>query len=227
MIFDTKNDRSRLVGIFGLLFFYLIMFLGSKSPFYINWSLVFWGSIMQFVSAFLVLRWQWSSDRFNDASHYIVTFLEFTYNGTNFVYGFLSSPPNICGMNPIFAFSALQILIFFAAIVNLLFYYGIIQIILKWMAFFMQSTLGTTATESLNACACTFLGLSEAPLLIKPYLNKMTPSEIHAVMTAGFACVAGKLTAKQDNGKKRKRIFKYDTSSVSDCPTKAFLVILL
>uniref|UniRef100_A0A914Y9R1 Concentrative nucleoside transporter C-terminal domain-containing protein n=1 Tax=Panagrolaimus superbus TaxID=310955 RepID=A0A914Y9R1_9BILA len=69
------------------------------------------------------------------------------------------------------------------------------QVVLKWMAWFMQITLGTTAAESLNSCACIFLGQSEAPLLIKPYLMKMTASELHAVMTSGFACIAGSLFA--------------------------------
>jgi pyrimidine nucleoside transport protein len=69
------------------------------------------------------------------------------------------------------------------------------QAVLKRMAWLMQKTLGTTATESLNACACIFLGQSEAPLLIRPYLSKMTTSELHALMTSGFACIAGSLFA--------------------------------
>ena len=85
--------------------------------------------------------------------------------------------------------------IYFGAIVAVLYYLGVMQFILTRMAWLMQKTLGTTAAESLDACACIFLGQSEAPLLIQPYLTKMTKSELHAVMTVGYACVAGSLFA--------------------------------
>ncbi|KAE9551262.1 hypothetical protein FO519_005519 [Halicephalobus sp. NKZ332] len=195
LLIDTRNDRSRLVGLGGMAFFVLFMFVVSKSPSKINWRPVIWGFFMQFVLGLLVLRWDWGSDKFQRLSHYIVVFLDYTTNGTDFVYGFLSTPPNICGMEPVFAFSSIQVVIYFGSIVALLYYYGVMQVVLKWMAWFMQITLGTTATESLNSCACIFLGQSEAPLLIKPYLDKMTPSEIHAVMTSGFSCIAGSLFA--------------------------------
>uniref|UniRef100_A0AC34QNM9 Sodium/nucleoside cotransporter n=1 Tax=Panagrolaimus sp. JU765 TaxID=591449 RepID=A0AC34QNM9_9BILA len=209
IIIDTWHDRTRLIGVGGMAFFIFFMFVFSKSPSQINWRPVIWGFFLQFVLGLLVLRWDWGRDKFERASHYIVVFLDYTNNGTEFVYGFLSAPPNICGMDPVFAFSSIQVVIYFGSIVALLYYYGIMQVILKWMAWFMQITLGTTATESLNACACIFLGQSEAPLLIKPYLDKMTAtpllikpyldkmtaSEIHAVMTSGFSCIAGSLFA--------------------------------
>ncbi|KHJ86810.1 transporter gate domain protein, partial [Oesophagostomum dentatum] len=90
---------------------------------------------------------------------------------------------------------ALQVLVFFSSVVSLLYYYGIIQWILSKLARVMQLTLGTTAVESLNACACVFLGQSEAALLIRPYLEKQTASELHAIMTSGFSCIAGSLFA--------------------------------
>lgn len=106
----------------------------------------------------LVLRWKWGGERFNDASDLVIKFLKFTDNGTSFVYGFLAAPPNICGMDPVFAFSSIQVVVYFGSIVALLYYFGIMQAVLKRMAWIMQKTLGTTATESLNACACIFLG---------------------------------------------------------------------
>lgn len=164
----------------------------------------------------LVLKWDAGSDAFNwfsdqvdlpppppsppssllySLSLQIVTFLDYTNAGTEFVYGFLAVPPNICGMTGVFAFTvllllplpfpppfppfiysslqSLQVVIYFGSIVALLYYYGIMQFIVKCMAYFMQATLvghsfipppsfsssqGTTATESLNACACIFLG---------------------------------------------------------------------
>ena len=174
LIIDTRNDRSRLVGLGGMAFFVLFMFIFSTAPSRIKWRPVIWGFFIQFVLALLVLRWEWSSDKFQKMSDYIIVFLEYTNSGTSFVYGFLVDPPNICGMNQaIFAFSSIQVVIFFGAVVSLLYYYGIIQVVLKWMAWFMQITLGTTATESLNACACVFLGQSEAPLLIKVKIQRI------------------------------------------------------
>uniref|UniRef100_A0A915B599 Sodium/nucleoside cotransporter n=1 Tax=Parascaris univalens TaxID=6257 RepID=A0A915B599_PARUN len=195
IIVDTKNDRGRLMGLSAMAFFLAFMFLMSANSARINWRPVCWGYFIQFIFGLLILRWHWGSDKFSKLSHYIVVFLDYTYEGTTFVYGFLSDPPNICGMSAVFAFSSIQVVIYFGAIVALLYYYGIMQLLLKKMAWLMQITLGTTATESLNACACVFLGQSEAPLLIKPYIVKMTPSEIHAVMTSGFSCIAGSLFA--------------------------------
>ncbi|TMS35220.1 hypothetical protein L596_002669 [Steinernema carpocapsae] len=196
LAFDTVGDRNRLMGLVGMAFFISFMFLFSKNPARIDWRPVAWGFFIQFVLGLLVLRWEWGSTKFGQASNLIVGFLDFTNNGTVFVYGFLADPPNICEMKEgVFAFTSVQVVIYFGAIVALLYYYGIMQVVLKKMAWFMQITLGTTATESLNACACIFLGQSEAPLLIKPYLDRMTASEIHAVMTSGFSCIAGSLLA--------------------------------
>ncbi|VDK45707.1 unnamed protein product [Anisakis simplex] len=195
IIVDTRNDRRRLIGLSGMAFFLAFMFLVSHNTARINWRPVAWGYFIQFIFGLLILRWDWGKDKFEKLSYYIVGFLDFTYSGTSFVYGFLSAPPNICGMDPVFAFSSIQVVVYFGAIVSLLYYYGIMQVVLKKMAWIVQLTLGTTATESLNACACIFLGQSEAPLLIKPYLTKMTASEIHAVMTSGFSCIAGSLFA--------------------------------
>lgn len=77
----------------------------NHSHFQINWRPVAWGFFLQFILGLLVLRWTWGKDKFERAAHYIVVFLDYTNNGTEFVYGFLSAPPNICGMDPVFAFS--------------------------------------------------------------------------------------------------------------------------
>lgn len=144
---------------------------------------VFWGVLIQFVLGLLVLRWEQGSAGFRDASDAIVRFLDYTKNGTDFVYGFLSTPPNICGVAPVFIFTVslvisnqqitflwfqkyimwiviqvLQVIIYFGAIVAVLYYFGIMQFFLSKIALMMQLTMGTTATESLNAAACIFLG---------------------------------------------------------------------
>ncbi|VDP03492.1 unnamed protein product [Heligmosomoides polygyrus] len=143
----------------------------------------------------LCLRWKWGSILFARLADLIVNFLQLTNLGTEFVYGFLSKPPPICNMEPVFVFSALQVLVFFGSVVSLLYYYGIMQWILKRMAYLMELTLGTTAVESLNACGCVFFGQAEAGVLIRPYLEKQTTSELHAIMASGFSCIAGSLFA--------------------------------
>jgi pyrimidine nucleoside transport protein len=105
IIFDTSNDRSRLVGLGGMAFYILLMFLFSAHPGRINWRPVILGFLLQFIMGLLVLRWDWGGQRFNDASDLVIKFLKYTDNGTSFVYGFLAAPPNICGMDPVFAFS--------------------------------------------------------------------------------------------------------------------------
>ncbi|VDM69837.1 unnamed protein product [Strongylus vulgaris] len=92
-------------------------------------------------------------------------------------------------------FQSIHVLVFFSAVVSLLYYYGIIQWILGKTGRIMEATLGTTAAESLNACACVILGQSEAALLIKPCLETQTASELHAIMASGFSCIAGSLFA--------------------------------
>ena len=88
---------------------------------------------------------------------------------------------------------AIQTLLYFGSVIAILYYFGIIQFILRQMAWVMQFTLGTTAAESLNAAGCVFLGMTEGPLMIRPYFSKMTASELHTVFASGFACVAGSL----------------------------------
>nr|CAD2141926.1 unnamed protein product [Meloidogyne enterolobii] len=171
------------------------MVLFSHNASKIVWHPVIFGFFLQFALGLCILRWEWGSTMFNKFADSVLVFLEFTHNGTDFVYGFVSSPPNICGMEPIFAFRGIQVVVYFGSVVALLYHFGILQFVIKKMAWFVQLTLKTTATESLNACACVFFGMSEAPLLIRPYLEKMTASELHSVMTTGFSCIAGAVFA--------------------------------
>ncbi|KAF7636325.1 Nucleos_tra2_C domain-containing protein [Meloidogyne graminicola] len=195
MIWDCRNSPHRLSGMAGLIFFFIIMCLFSHKPTNIKWRPVVWGFLLQFIFGVIVLRWEWGASRFIELSDMAILMLDFTYNGTDFTYGFLSSPPNICGMEPIVAFRFLQVIIYVGALVSVLYFYGIIQAVLKRLAWLMQLTMGTTATESLNACSCVLLGNAESPMLIRPYIEKMTSSELHAIMTTGFSCIAGSVFA--------------------------------
>ncbi|KRX27741.1 Sodium/nucleoside cotransporter 2 [Trichinella nelsoni] len=161
----------------------------------INWRPVIWGFAIQFCIGLFALQWEYGVVAFEFISEKIVAFLDFAQYGASFTYGFLVNPPPICGMNAVFAFSVLQAILYFGAFVALLYQLGVMQLVLIKVAWLVQITLGTTATESLNAVASIFLGLSEAPLLIKPYLSQLTHSEVFAIMCAGFASVAGSLFA--------------------------------
>uniref|UniRef100_F1L1R8 Sodium/nucleoside cotransporter n=1 Tax=Ascaris suum TaxID=6253 RepID=F1L1R8_ASCSU len=193
IIIDSANSRIRLRSVGGMAMFLFLAFICSANPSKIKWRPVICAVLLQFIVGVLVLRWPAGNEAFRWFSEQVVTFLNYAMVGTAQTYGFASSPPEICGFSAVFIFSSLQIIIYFGAIVSVLYYLGIIEAILSRIAWLMQYTVGTTAAESLNAAACIFLGQTEAAILIEPALKTMTESEIHAVMAAGFACIAGSL----------------------------------
>lgn len=111
-------------------------------------------------------------------------FLSYTLAGSSFVFGDLL-------VKDVFAFQALPIIIFFGCVMSILYYLGLVQWVVQKIAWFLQITMGTTATETLAVAGNIFVGMTEAPLLIRPYLADLTFSEIHAVMTGGFATISG------------------------------------
>ncbi|KAK0393288.1 hypothetical protein QR680_000135 [Steinernema hermaphroditum] len=194
IVIDSAGQRIRLMSAAGLVMYIILSVLVSANPGRIKWRPVIGGILLQFCVGVLVLRWPQGNTAFQWVSKQVVTFLDYTTKGTVFTYGFVSEPPSqICGFGTVFVYTALQIIIYFGAIVSVLYYLGVIEAVLSRVAWVMQYTVGTTAAESLNAAACIFLGQTEAAILIEPALVTMTDSEIHAVMTAGFACIAGSL----------------------------------
>ncbi|KAK7065211.1 hypothetical protein SK128_010433 [Halocaridina rubra] len=137
----------------------------------------------------IVLKWSVGEAIFKCLAAKVATFLAFTDEGSSFVFGLLVYEYEI------FAFKVLSVTLFFSFCIQILYYFGVMQWIVIKMGWFLQITIGTTACESVNAAANIFLGQTEAPFLIKPYLPKMTKSEIHAVMTGGFATIAGSVLA--------------------------------
>ncbi|KAI6235523.1 Sodium/nucleoside cotransporter [Aphelenchoides besseyi] len=192
---DTRGDRIRLRSLAGMFAFIIMAFICSANPSRIKWHPVVGGLILQFCVGLVVLRWSAGNVVIKFVADEAVVFLDFTTVGTKQIYGFISEMPKICGIRTVFIFTSLQIIIYFGAVVSVLYYYGIIQAVLSRIAWFMQHTIGTTAAESLNAAACIFLGQTEAAILVEPALISMTDSEIHSVMTAGYACIAGSLFA--------------------------------
>ncbi|CAD5217687.1 unnamed protein product [Bursaphelenchus okinawaensis] len=193
LILDCNGEYTRLRSLGGVGVFVFICILCSANPGKIKWRPVIGGILLQFSAGILVLRWETGNKVLQAVAEEIVKFLHYTFVGTLQTYGFIVKMPDICGMAMAFVFTSLQIIIYFGAVVSVLYYYGVIQVVLSKVAWVMQHTIGTTAAESLNAAACIFLGQTEAAILIEPALLTMTDSEIHTVMTAGFACIAGSL----------------------------------
>jgi len=181
---DTAKEPERLMSLLGLLIFTLIGFLFSKHRSQVKWRPVIWGFGLQFVFGLLILRtspgrsfFKWLGDR-------VTLFLAFSDSGAKFIFGDLVS-------NRYFAFKVLPVVIFFSAFVYMIYYLGIMQVVITKIAWLMQISMGTSAAESLNAAGNIFIGQTESPLLIRPFLLDLTKSEIHAVMTGGFATIAG------------------------------------
>ncbi|GAB6028853.1 hypothetical protein CHUAL_004655 [Chamberlinius hualienensis] len=213
LVVDAKDHYNRLISVSGIAVLILLGFLFSKYPHRIRWRHVFWGLGLQFLLALFVLRWEVGKEVFECLGDKVQTFLNFTNQGSSFVYGYLVTgiltgwtnvtindtvviqsiplPPQ----QQLFAFQVLSVMFFFSFCVSILFYYGSMQWMVEKMGWLLQVSIGTTACESMNAAGCIFLGQTEAPLMIKPYLPMMTKSEIHAVMTGGFANVAGSTLA--------------------------------
>ena len=211
ILVDTADDPSRLVSAGGILVLVLLGLVFSKHPGHVVWRHVVWGLGLQFILGLLILRWDLGKAVFDCLGQKVKTFLDFTDAGSGFVFGYLvtQQPFYPASLNNtiartvaqdintaqaigfVFIFKVLSIIYFFNFVVSIFFYLGTMTWVVSKVGWLLQVTLGTTACESMNAAANIFLGQTEAPLLIKPYLGRMTKSEIHAVMTGGFATIAG------------------------------------
>ncbi|MFK8044469.1 MAG: NupC/NupG family nucleoside CNT transporter [Crocinitomicaceae bacterium] len=181
-------------GVLGMFFLILVAFLLSSNRSNINWTLVGKGLLLQVVIAIAVLKVPFIEQAFDFISRAFVKVISFTNSGINFLfgqfgYGEIQSPL----LN--FTFTILPTIIFFSALVSLFYYYGIIQKIIFGFAWVMKKLMHLSGAESLAAAGNVFLGQTESPLLVKPYLDKMTKSEIMCLMTGGMATIAGGVLA--------------------------------
>ncbi|XP_008189872.1 sodium/nucleoside cotransporter 2 isoform X2 [Acyrthosiphon pisum] len=190
IFFDTKNNRHRLVPLAGLGVFVLVGFIFSKHRGHVNWTTVASGLATQITIGMLTIRWQVGRSIVQAVGELAEKFFSFAYVGAKVTYG-----NELIDNYGVFAFKVLSVLFFMCFVIEILFYYGIIQTIVIKLGWCLQKLLGTTAAESVNTCASVFLGMSEAPIIIKPYLPDLTESEIHAVMMGGFSTVAGTVFA--------------------------------
>ena len=181
-------------GIIGMLMLFSIAFLFSKKRKNINWSLVIKGSALQIALAFLILKVSFVSKFFDFLAKGFAKLINFSHEGAIFLFGD-SSQMVMPGVLKNFAFWILPSVVFFSAISSLLYYFGVLQFIVKKIAWVMKKTLGISGSESMAAAANVFIGQTEAPLLIKPYLSRMTKSEITCLMVGGMATIAGGVLA--------------------------------
>ncbi len=179
--------------LLGILILTGLLFLMSSHKKSINWWMVIKGLGLQFILAVAVLKvpgFSWAFDQFSMGA---VTVLDFTKEGSEFLFGGLITNTESFGY--LFAFQVLPTIIFFSAVTSLLYYYGILQRVVKVMAWVMQKTLKLSGAESLAAAGNIFIGQTEAPLLVKPYIKNMSRSELLCLMSGGMATIAGGVLA--------------------------------
>ena len=183
---------ERFTGLLGLVAILALCVLLSKNRKAIRPSLFLWGLGMQFAFAFLVLKTDFGK-LFQMASVVVNALLNYAEEGSQFVFGPLGVKSGPFGV--VFAFQVLPIVIFIASLFAILYYFGVMQVVIKAMAWVMQRVMGASGAEATNVAASIFMGQTEAPLTIRPFLANMTESELFTVMTCGMAHVSGAVMA--------------------------------
>ena len=196
---------DRYTGVLGILAVLLAAYLGSTNRKRIRWRTIAWGLGLQFTFAFLVLRFNYGQQFMAWAGGVVTSMLSATFAGTRVLFGQLglpnsgafgnllpSQPPN---QGAIFAFQVLPTIIFISAFFAVLYHIGLMQIIIRAMAWVMLKTMRISGAESMNVAASIFMDQTEAPLTIRPFLSKATRSELMVIMTSGMAHVSGGIMA--------------------------------
>jgi concentrative nucleoside transporter, CNT family len=206
----TLLDRA--ISLLGLLVFIAMAWLLSVNRRAVVWRPVLWGVGLQVIFALLIIKTRPGKELFDWLNGVFTNLLGYTTEGARFLFGnlVLNNVPVGAGDGPMgpvsgagtwantgafFAFNVLPTIIFFSSLMTLLYYFGVMQLFVKAFAWVMIRTMGTSGSESLSAAGNIFVGQTEAPLLVKPFVKTMTNSELHAVMTGGFATVAGGVMA--------------------------------
>ncbi len=187
---------QRLIGFLGIAAILGIAYLMSNNRKAINYRVVYWGLGLQLAFAIFILATPIGKPVFMFLDRAINKLLSFSDAGAEFLFGALAIGPgqeNSLGF--FFAFQILPTIIFFSAFMAILYHFGIMQLVVKYIARAMQKTMGTSGSETLSASGNIFVGQTEAPLLIRPFIKTMTKSEYMAVMTGGFATMAGGVLA--------------------------------
>jgi CNT family concentrative nucleoside transporter len=186
---------SSFLGILGLFTLLAIAYLLSENKNAINYKTVVYGLIFQLLFALFILKTPFGAPIFSFLDTSINILISFSSSGSDFLF---RSYIDGVGFHPglvNFAFSTLPTIIFFSSLVAVLYHYGILQSVIKFIAKRMQQSLGTSGSETLSVAGNIFLGQTESPLMVRPFVGKMTNSELMAVMTGGFATVSGGVLA--------------------------------
>ena len=184
-------NSSQIVSAFGVVAMVGIAWLFSKNRKAINWRTIGWATALQVILAVLVLKTPPGRWFFSGANQAAAGLIGFQEEGAKFVFGSLAIPPGAQGsLGFFFAFQVLTSIVFLASLISILYYFGILQKIVLFFGKIMVYTCGTSGAETLNAVAVPFLGQTEAPILIKPYIEAMTESELLCLMVAGMATIA-------------------------------------
>ena len=186
---------EQLIGILGIVVLLAIAFALSNNRKQINMRIIGWGLGLQAIFAIFILKTPIGGPLFGFLDKTIRKLISFSDAGSDFL--FKSFVPDVgyhvAMVN--FAFRALPTIIFFSSLMAVLYHFGVIQMFVKWIAKAMQKTMGTSGSETLSVSANIFVGQTEAPLIVRPFNQQMTKSELMAIMTGGFATVAGGVLA--------------------------------
>ena len=204
-------ERAR--GLLGMAVLLVIAWLASVNRRKVMWRVVVWGLALQLMFAFLILRTGPGEQVFGLLNDVVVQLLGYTREGSSFLFGnlvkqtipvgsgtvgnggFTEIPGQVAQVGAQLAFDVLPTIVFFSSLVTMLYHIGIMQVFVRGVAFVMQRTMGTSGAETMSATANIFIGQVEAPLTVKPFVGRMTNSELMSVMTGGFATVAGGVLA--------------------------------
>ncbi|MGE5276016.1 MAG: NupC/NupG family nucleoside CNT transporter [Acidobacteriota bacterium] len=188
----------RWIGLLGMAVILAVALLFSRDRRAIRWRTVGWAFALQLAFAFLVLYWEQGKNALERFSNLVSSAIGFADQGSSFLFGWLAGPQDALGARlglPIrgflFAFKVLPLIIFICAFFSILYHFGIIQRIVQAMAWVMQRTMKVSGAEALCVAANVFIGQTEAPVMIAPYIARMTTSELLTMMTGGMAHVSG------------------------------------
>ncbi len=183
---------ARFTGLLGLAVFLVIAWLASTNRRAIRWRTVVWGLGLQILFAFLVIKWSLGQRILHTASTIVTSLLAHSVDGSSLVFGPLGTPGS---PRAVLAFAVLPTIIFVSAFFAVLYHIGLMQRVIRVVAWIMFRTMGTSGAESTNVAASIFMGQTEAPLTIRPFLAGATNSELMCIMTSGMAHVSGGIMA--------------------------------
>jgi len=183
----------RLTGLLGIILILGACYAFSTNRKAIKLKILAWGVGLQFFFALIVLKFTYGQRFMQGAGNAVNRLLSYAQAGATFVFGPLADPAGAAGL--VFAFYVLPTIVFIAAFFAVLYYLGVMQLIIKWVAKGMTAVMGVSGAESLDVAASIFMGQTEAPLTIRPFIAKLTSSEMMTIMTAGMAHVSGGIMA--------------------------------